>query len=152
MEANLDYVLKLSIDYVSSAAQVLAVLVIAVGLLRATFLYLKEAIIARDSRKAIALGRLELGLSFSLGLGFLIGSSILRSAIAPSWDDIGKLFAIIAIRTIINYFLQLDVSRTNKELLEQDKLLEIPLFRRLLHPFANKRVSRDDAIRERRTE
>jgi uncharacterized membrane protein len=145
----MDSILRISIYYVSSAAQILAIIVIAVGLLRATFLYLKEAIMAGDSRKAIALGRLELGLSFSLGLGFLIGSSILRSAIAPSWDDIGKLFATIAIRTIINYFLQLDVSKTNKELLEQDKLLETPFFRRLFGRIANRKSAHVDSPRDR---
>lgn len=148
----MEHVLALLIDYVAWAAQILAAVVIAVGLLRATILYLKEAIIARDSRKAISLGRLELGLTFSLGLGFLIGSSILKSAIAPSWDDIGKLFAIIAIRTLMNFFLQLDVSRTNKELLEQDKLLETPLFRRLLGRFSRKKETAAGAPREERKE
>ncbi|MEM7590776.1 MAG: DUF1622 domain-containing protein [Cyanobacteria bacterium P01_A01_bin.83] len=41
-----------------------------------------------------------MGYSFSLGLSFLIGASILTSTIAPSWNDIGQLAAIIALRTI----------------------------------------------------
>ncbi|HUX52062.1 MAG TPA: DUF1622 domain-containing protein [Spirochaetia bacterium] len=138
----MNQILNILIDYVSTAAQILAVIVIAVGLLRASYLYLKEAVIARNSRKAIALGRLELGMSFSLGLGFLIGSSILKSAIAPSWDDIGKLLAVIGIRTIMNYFLQLDVSKTNKELLEQDRMLDTPFFRRMFG-FINRKKTID---------
>ena len=39
------------------------------------------------------------------GLGFLIGGSILNTTIAPTWNDIGQLASIIAIRTILNYFL-----------------------------------------------
>jgi len=32
-----------------------------------------------------------------------------RSAIAPTWDDIGQLAAIAAIRTFLNYFLERDL-------------------------------------------
>ena len=38
-------------------------------------------------------------------LAFLIGTSILKTAFAPTWNDIGQLAAIIAIRTTLNYFL-----------------------------------------------
>ncbi|MBU0677226.1 MAG: DUF1622 domain-containing protein [Verrucomicrobia bacterium] len=53
---------------------------------------------------------MELGHSFSLGLGFLIGASILNTTIAPTWNDIGQLAAIIAIRTILNYFLLKEIA------------------------------------------
>jgi uncharacterized membrane protein len=44
-----------------------------------------------------------------LALEFALGADIIRSAIAPSWDDIGKLAAIAAIRTGLNYFLERDM-------------------------------------------
>ena len=56
--------------------------------------------------------RLAMGYSFSLGLSFLIGASILKSTIAPSWDDIGQLAAIIALRTILNYLLLRAIDRS----------------------------------------
>ncbi|HNO14476.1 MAG TPA: DUF1622 domain-containing protein, partial [Accumulibacter sp.] len=31
---------------------------------------------------------------------------ILKTAIAPSWNDIGQLAAIAALRTALNYFLE----------------------------------------------
>ncbi|MCJ8278902.1 MAG: DUF1622 domain-containing protein [Rivularia sp. ALOHA_DT_140] len=46
-----------------------------------------------------------MGYSFSLGLNFLIGGSILRTTITPSWEDIGRLAVIIVIRTVLNYLL-----------------------------------------------
>jgi uncharacterized membrane protein len=61
--------------------------------------------------KAIRESRIELGHSFSLGLGFLIGASILKTAAAPNWDDIGKLSVIIAIRTILNFFLTMEINK-----------------------------------------
>ncbi|NJM21220.1 MAG: DUF1622 domain-containing protein [Richelia sp. SM1_7_0] len=53
--------------------------------------------------------RLSLGQWLALSLEFALAADILRSTIAPSWDDIGKLAAIIALRTILNYFLSQEI-------------------------------------------
>lgn len=53
--------------------------------------------------------RLRLGRWLSVVLEFLLAADILRTAIAPTWDDIGKLAAIAGIRTALNYFLQREV-------------------------------------------
>lgn len=47
-----------------------------------------------------------------LGLEFALAADIIRSAIAPTWDAIGKLGAIAIIRTILNYFLAKDIDST----------------------------------------
>ena len=44
-----------------------------------------------------------------LGLEFELAADIVRSSIAPSWDQIGQLAAIAVIRTFLNYFLAKDV-------------------------------------------
>lgn len=44
------------------------------------------------------------------GLTFQLGADILETAIAPSWDDIGRLAAIAVIRTFLDYFLGRDVT------------------------------------------
>ncbi|MGH7631500.1 MAG: DUF1622 domain-containing protein [Gemmatimonadales bacterium] len=49
--------------------------------------------------------RLRLGSWLALALEFALASDIIRTALAPSWDDIGKLAAIVALRTVLNYFL-----------------------------------------------
>ena len=41
----------------------------------------------------------------ALALELQLGADILSTAIAPSWDQIGKLGAIAVIRTGLNYFL-----------------------------------------------
>jgi uncharacterized membrane protein len=53
--------------------------------------------------------RLRLGRWLSIVLEFLLAADILRTAVAPSWDDIGKLAAIAGIRTALNFFLQREV-------------------------------------------
>jgi len=54
--------------------------------------------------------RLALGRSLALSLEFLLGADILRTAVEPSWDEIGRLAAIAAIRTALNYFLQREIA------------------------------------------
>jgi uncharacterized membrane protein len=49
--------------------------------------------------------RLILARYLALALEFQLGADILSTAIAPSWDQIGKLGAIAVIRTALNYFL-----------------------------------------------
>jgi len=49
--------------------------------------------------------RLTLARFLAVALEFQLGADILSTAIAPSWDQIGKLGAIAVIRTGLNYFL-----------------------------------------------
>lgn len=49
--------------------------------------------------------RLTLARHLALALEFQLGADILSTAVAPSWDQIGKLGAIAVIRTALNYFL-----------------------------------------------
>lgn len=95
---------------VVTGCQMLAVFVICIGVIRCMIVYVRDALIGTGAHQAIQDSRMELGQAFSLGLGLLIGSSILNTAIAPSWNEIGQLAAIIAIRTTLNYFLLRDLS------------------------------------------
>ena len=49
--------------------------------------------------------RLGLGMFLALGLEFLLAADILRTAVSPTFTEIGQLAAIAAIRTGLNYFL-----------------------------------------------
>lgn len=53
--------------------------------------------------------RLTLARYLALALELQLGADILSTAIAPSWDQIGKLGAIAVIRTALNYFLMLEM-------------------------------------------
>jgi uncharacterized membrane protein len=41
--------------------------------------------------------------------------------VAPSWEDIGKLAAIAAIRTALNYFLEKELKDIEKRELDKNK-------------------------------
>ena len=55
--------------------------------------------------------RLRLGRWLALALEFELGADILRTAIAPTWSEIGQLAAIAAVRTALNFFLQLEIDK-----------------------------------------
>jgi uncharacterized membrane protein len=50
-----------------------------------------------------------------LALEFLLAADILRTAISPTWTDIGQLAAIAGIRTFLNYSLAHDLRHTWRE-------------------------------------
>jgi uncharacterized membrane protein len=53
--------------------------------------------------------RLTLARFLAIALEFELGADILSTAVAPSWDAIGKLGAIAVIRTALNFFLNRDM-------------------------------------------
>lgn len=59
--------------------------------------------------------RLDLGRFLALGLEFQLASDLLRTAVAPSFEEIGKLAAVAAIRTALNYFLGREIAAERQE-------------------------------------
>ena len=48
------------------------------------------------------------------GLTFQLAADIIQTAFAPSWDEIGQLAAIAAIRAFVNFFLEHDMAQQEK--------------------------------------
>src|SRR5919205_2456122 len=65
--------------------------------------------------------RLLLGRFLALGLEFQLASDILGTAVSPSFAEIGKLAAIAAIRTLLNYFLAQEIERARKVVGDDDR-------------------------------
>ena len=59
-----------------------------------------------------------------LGQEFELAADIVRSAISPTWNDIGQLGAIAAIRTVLNYFLEKDVEEFSKQVGSSEGAIE----------------------------
>lgn len=59
--------------------------------------------------------RLGLGRFLALGLEFQLASDILRTAIAPSFKELGQLAAVAAIRTALNFFLGREIAEEREQ-------------------------------------
>lgn len=71
---------------------------------------------ARDRQPASFVPvRLDLGRYLALGLEFQLASDILRTAVSPTFRQIGQLAAIAAIRTALNYFLGREIKEERRE-------------------------------------
>ena len=53
--------------------------------------------------------RLMLGKYLSFGLEIFIGKDIVTTILSPTWQEIERLGAIVAIRIVLNFFLNRDI-------------------------------------------
>jgi uncharacterized membrane protein len=95
--------------YLARGVEVCAAVVIGLAAIRATWkalvLFATRATPQFDAEKI----RLQLGRWLALALEFELAADILRTAVAPTWNEIGQLAAIVVLRTALNYFLQKEI-------------------------------------------
>ncbi len=115
MVQTLEEIVRQVTLYVAAVVEVAAVLVVAFAVLEA-LLGAGSLLTSRRQEPEVRKEaiRLRLGRWLSVVLEFLLAADILRTAIAPSWDDIGKLAAIAGIRTALNFFLQREVREASR--------------------------------------
>jgi len=96
---------KIIAIYLSLVVEILGALIIGIGLIQFIFGYI-PALLSKQQHESNSLLRVKFGSSLTLALELLLAADILRTAVAPTWDEIGKLAAIATIRTALNYFLE----------------------------------------------
>lgn len=87
-------------------------IIIGMGVVAASYQFMRSLVPPRLDRFNEI--RLTLARFLALALEFQLGADILSTAIAPSWDQIGKLGAIAVIRTGLNYFLTREMREENQ--------------------------------------
>ena len=95
---------------VEGAAALIIGLAAAEAVLRALLLFLpgREPPGGADLKEAV---RLRLGRWLAVALEIELGADILRTAVAPTWTEIGMLGAIVVLRTALNFFLQQEIDK-----------------------------------------
>lgn len=102
-------------DHVALALEALSVLMIVIGAIEAVWQLLRAIVRRQASHGVRRAAWLSLARWLLLGLEFMLAADIVRSVIAPSWDDIGRLASIALIRTFLNYFLERDLENAARE-------------------------------------
>jgi uncharacterized membrane protein len=96
-------------SYVALMLEAIVVLTVAIGSIEALYRILLAVVV----RRADDWDRRAVWLRFAgwilLALEFALAADLVRTAIAPSWEDIGKLAAIAGIRTFLGFFLGKDL-------------------------------------------
>jgi uncharacterized membrane protein len=75
--------------------------------------------VRRGGSSAFVPVRLTLGRFLALGLEFQLASDVLRTAVAPSFRELGQLAAVAAIRTALNYFLSKEIAEERRQVAEE---------------------------------
>jgi len=101
-----------AVQWLKLGVELVGATIIALGIVVAGSLLIK-ALLARRTTNFTAI-RLTLARYLSLALEFQLGADILSTAIAPSWEQIGKLGAIAVIRTALNFFLSKEMEQERK--------------------------------------
>jgi uncharacterized membrane protein len=77
----------------------------------------------REGMAPFAPVRLDLGRFLALGLEFQLAADILRTAVAPSFNELAQLAAIAAIRTALNFFLSREIKEQREIIRAQEAQL-----------------------------
>jgi len=101
-----------AVQWLKLGVELVGATIIALGIVVAGILLVK-ALLARRTTNFTAI-RLTLARYLALALEFQLGADILSTAIAPSWEQIGKLGAIAVIRTALNFFLSKEMEQERK--------------------------------------
>jgi uncharacterized membrane protein len=103
-----------AVQWLRLGVETIGAVIICIGVVMAIYQFIRhfrDDDVQSDNFNRI---RLTLGKYLALALEFQVGADILSTAIAPSWEQIGKLAAVAAIRTMLNYFLTRELEHERK--------------------------------------
>jgi uncharacterized membrane protein len=101
-------------DYAVTAINWAALIVIVVGAVEAFFQGVRAMFASADGHVDPDVW-LRLGRWLVAGLTFQLAADIVASAITMSWEEVGRLAAIAAIRTFLNFFLERDLRAARQQ-------------------------------------
>ena len=115
----MEELLIVSVGYLRLVVEAIGAAVVGLGALATAFRYALSLLgIRKYSNSEI---RLFLGRYLALGLEFQIGADILSTAVAPTWEEVQLLGAIVVIRTALNYFLQKELEKEREAASEAER-------------------------------
>ena len=110
-EENISVLVDLLVRLVEMAGALVIFIGAAIGFVRFVLVALRHR-----SAEAFLPVRLDVGRYLALGLEFQLAGDILRTAIAPTFSELGELAAVATIRTALNYFLGREIREEKAEL------------------------------------
>jgi uncharacterized membrane protein len=105
---------KEACEAIALAIEAVAVLLVAFGALQAVVTIVRVPLTHGARKHPRQQAWLNFGRWLMLGLEFQLAADVIRTAISPTWDEIGQLAAIAVIRTLLDHFLQEDLRRANE--------------------------------------
>jgi len=102
------------LEYISLSIGALGIFIVLWGVILGFIEFIRaQAAFFSKGRTPVPLEkiRIDLGRYLLLGLEFLIAADIIRTIVKPSLEEVLVLVAIVAIRTVISFFLNKEIER-----------------------------------------
>lgn len=100
--------------YLARFAEAASAIVIGIASVRALWGYTLDTVRGKSGAVPKEEIRLSLGRTLALALEFQLAADILKTAVAPTWQDVELLAAIAAIRTGLNFFLEKELRNSER--------------------------------------
>ena len=119
--------LRDAVDLLVRLVEAAGAVIIFAGAAWAFYRFVRAGVRTRRTatREFVAI-RFGLGRFLVLGLEFQLAGDVLRTAIAPSFVEIGQLAAIAAIRTALNFFLGREIEAERAQIERDDRSVPSP--------------------------
>jgi uncharacterized membrane protein len=91
--------------HVVLALQAVAVVIVAFGSIQAVFNIARTAFAAQSGAAEQRAVWLDYARWLVAALTFQLGSDIVATSFAPTWDELGRLAVVAVVRTFLSYFL-----------------------------------------------
>ena len=100
--------------YVALGVESIAILIIAVGSIEAVISMARLMLAGHATGVRKRAVWLEFARWLVAALTFQLAADIVNTSFSPTWDEVGRLAAVAAIRTLLSYFLDHEVENTRK--------------------------------------
>lgn len=108
-----DMVIQKLLNHLSQVIDLVGVFIIVFGMIYAIARYFK-GMWHHDSLVTIDGLRLQLGRAIVLAVEFLLAADIIRTMVAPDYYSLGLLGGLVIIRTVLTYFLDMELKGIRK--------------------------------------
>lgn len=105
----MEEVLHEAAHFIALCLEALALVAVVIGAVEATIGIARHFRISHIGNAAKRAVWLELARWLVAALTFQLAADVVNTTIAPTWDDIGRVAAIAAIRTFLTFFLDRDI-------------------------------------------
>jgi uncharacterized membrane protein len=106
-------------EFSTTVIDTMALVIIVFGTLEAFY----SGVVLALSRSDTGTERRDIWLRYArwlvAALTFQLAADILQTSIAPDWETVGRLTAIAIVRTLLNYFLEKDLSEIRERQTER---------------------------------
>lgn len=103
------------IDYAAYGFEVIGAALVVWGGLEALIFIIRH-VLRHKTHERLEKIVCTLGHKMLVSLDFFLAGDLLSTIVSPTWDALGKLGALIVIRTALSYFITLEIKNAKKEI------------------------------------